>query len=181
MKKSIFNLLIFFIINISLILLIINIFPSSYKMLHPMILGSVLFLFNILMSFNLSLYLDNNWWSFISFLIIIGGLMILFLYFTSFINNMIMSMKMIFWKNFMLKMVILILFIFMMMFYKNKFLIWYKFKEMNYLNLNFLKLLLLYMYMMNLMNLMSIFYLLLTLTLIVKMILMNKYTLRKIN
>nr|YP_010297279.1 NADH dehydrogenase subunit 6 [Lamennaisia nobilis]UML36895.1 NADH dehydrogenase subunit 6 [Lamennaisia sp.] len=175
------NILIFFIINMTIILLLINLIPSHYKSFHPMILGSILMLFNIQLTMNLSIYLPKSWWSFISFLIIIGGLMILFLYFTSFINNMIMNIKLIFLKNFFFKIIIFLMFIMMMFMKMKNFSIWYNnIEEMN-LNNQVNKIIYMYMYNMNFSILISIFYLLTSLTLLVKMLILNKYTLRKIN
>nr|YP_010934917.1 NADH dehydrogenase subunit 6 [Lamennaisia ambigua]WKV28910.1 NADH dehydrogenase subunit 6 [Lamennaisia ambigua] len=173
------NILIMVLINLSTLLLMINLLPMHYNHFHPLILGSILMIFNIMFSLNLSLYLYSSWWSFISFLIIIGGLMILFLYFTSFINNMIMSIKLIFLKNYFFKILICLMFL-MIMFYKfNEFSIWYNYIPQIYKN-KIYKILFMYMYNLNMSMMISIFYLLMSLTFLVKMLISNKFTLRKL-
>nr|YP_010981227.1 NADH dehydrogenase subunit 6 [Exoristobia philippinensis]WOE90357.1 NADH dehydrogenase subunit 6 [Exoristobia philippinensis] len=175
------NFILFLFMNLSIILIIINSFPSHYKLFHPLILGSILMLFNIITNLNISMYLNNNWWSYITFLVIVGGLMILFLYFTSFINNMITSIKMIFFKQMIFKFLIMMIFLILMFTNFNSYLIWYN----NILKFNlyskFNNLMYMYNYNLNLSLIISIFYLLMTLMLLVKMIILNKYTLRKIN
>nr|YP_010131044.1 NADH dehydrogenase subunit 6 [Metaphycus eriococci]QPZ53233.1 NADH dehydrogenase subunit 6 [Metaphycus eriococci] len=189
MMKSM-NLLILFIISFSLINIMINSLISNYKMIHPLIMGTNLMLFNIFVSLNMSMFNNNNWFSYITFLIIVGGMMVLFLYFTSFIMNMNTSLKPNFLMNMNLKMMMILIMMNFMLMFLNKFMIWYNknneiisinsMMNMNLFNKNYY-IMYMYMYNKNIISILSILYLLLSLTLIVKMIMMNKYTLRKIN
>nr|WDE24471.1 NADH dehydrogenase subunit 6 [Psyllaephagus sp.] len=165
--------------------------PSFYKNIHPLIFTIILMMFNIFISMNMSNFSDSGWWSFILFMIIVGSMLVLFLYFTSFINNMIMSLKITFMKNFILKFFITLM---MMMFLmKNLFInlnfwtnLFFEIKKLSNFSNNFYmidpnNLSNMYSYNMNYSTLLSVIYLLAALTFIVKMILINKFTLRKMN
>uniref|UniRef100_A0AAU7BNW1 NADH dehydrogenase subunit 6 n=1 Tax=Psyllaephagus populi TaxID=3122998 RepID=A0AAU7BNW1_9HYME len=165
--------------------------PSFYKNMHPLILTIILMIINILISMNMSTFSDSGWWSFILFMIMVGSMMILFLYFTSFINNMIMSLKMTFIKNFMLKIIMnmmMMMFLMKTLFMKLNFWtnLFFEIKTLKNLSNNYYmidpnNLMNMYSYNMNYSTLISVIYLLVSLTFIVKMILTNKFTLRKMN
>nr|YP_010688325.1 NADH dehydrogenase subunit 6 [Cheiloneurus elegans]WBR65753.1 NADH dehydrogenase subunit 6 [Cheiloneurus elegans] len=175
-----------FITNFITLIIIINLIPSYYKLFHPLILGSILMLMNMLTSINISMYMYNNWWSYITFLVMVGGMMILFLYFTSFINNMIISMKIIFFKNLIFKSLIFLIFMIIMFMNYKKFLIWSSSINLNEINMNLYnknlsKFIIMYTYNLNYNMIICLIYLLISLFLIVKMIISNKYSLRKMN
>nr|YP_011004810.1 NADH dehydrogenase subunit 6 [Anagyrus jenniferae]WPT46951.1 NADH dehydrogenase subunit 6 [Anagyrus jenniferae] len=184
------NYYIILIMNLTILNTMIMMFPSFYKKFHPILMTSLLMVFSILSSMSLSIFYSNSWMSYIMFLVMIGGMMIIFLYFNSFINNMIMSMKFNFITYFNFKLMITsisILFLTLSMF---KFLIWFNnFNEINYLNYYYIMnkmnknliLTLSYIYNKNLSLMITIMYLLIMLTIIVKIIMMNKFMLRKIN
>nr|QMX85845.1 NADH dehydrogenase subunit 6 [Platencyrtus parkeri] len=177
MTKSM-NMIIFIMMNFIFLMILINMIPSNYKNFHPMIMGMFLMTFTTLISINLSINLLYSWWSMIIFIIIMGGLMILFLYFNSFINNMITSFKLMFFKNLMYKITTFIMFLIIYTFKSNKLIYWINY--FNNINQNF-NIILLYFHNFNYNYLFSIFYILISLNLTVKMIIKNKFMLRKLN
>nr|AXS65668.1 NADH dehydrogenase subunit 6 [Cucujoidea sp. 41 KM-2017] len=54
---------------------------------HPLSFGGILFLQTLLTSFSMGLMMYNFWYSYILFLIMVGGMLILFLYMTSIASN----------------------------------------------------------------------------------------------
>nr|YP_010987392.1 NADH dehydrogenase subunit 6 [Anagyrus galinae]WON65607.1 NADH dehydrogenase subunit 6 [Anagyrus galinae] len=185
-----FMTLSFFFLNLSLINLILMNMPNLFKLFHPMIMGIILLFYSIFSSINISIFLNNSWFSYIMFLVMIGGLMILFLYFTSFIDNMISSIKMNMIKLMNLKFLFLMIMMTYIIMMKNKFLILNnKFNEiLNLLELMKFNILnqsnnipMSYMLNKNIIILISIIYILIILTLIVKILMINKFTLRKTN
>nr|YP_010703306.1 NADH dehydrogenase subunit 6 [Anastatus shichengensis]WCO11509.1 NADH dehydrogenase subunit 6 [Anastatus shichengensis] len=166
-----------------------SIFPHKNKMIHPMIMGFNLLLLTILSSININLLFNNHWLSFIIFLIMIGGLMILFLYFTSFISNMNSSIK---WKkliNFPFKLFMLSTFFIMMIMNFNKFIWSNKFIEINnmisisknILMENNIQMNFLFLINKNMNTLLMMMFLIISLTFIVKICINKKFSLRKIN
>lgn len=190
MIKIIIIIQIIIIIIISLFNILINIFPSYNKKIHPIILGILLFFISIINSLNLRIYINNNWFSFIIFLIIIRRIIILFLYFIRFIRNIIISIKFNYIKIIPIKFILIIIFFFIIIKkYRNNF-IWYNnFNEIIKINLlikiNFInekiQYIYIYIYNKNIITLLSIIYLFLCLTIIVKICLNKKYSIRKIN
>nr|YP_002265546.1 NADH dehydrogenase subunit 6 [Chaetosoma scaritides]ACF35105.1 NADH dehydrogenase subunit 6 [Chaetosoma scaritides] len=69
-------------------LLIISLFLSTFSLFlfHPMSLGLILLLQTIMMSI-ISGMMNSFWFSYILFLIMIGGMLILFIYMTSIASN----------------------------------------------------------------------------------------------
>nr|AML26256.1 NADH dehydrogenase subunit 6 [Leiodidae sp. BMNH 1274323] len=65
------------------ILLIIFTIPMK----HPMSMGMMLLLLTFLMCLNMGMLLNQFWFSYILFLIMIGGMLILFIYMTSIASN----------------------------------------------------------------------------------------------
>nr|QES86267.1 NADH dehydrogenase subunit 6 [Diodontus polytylus] len=61
------------------------IFPLMNEEIHPLNLMIILIIYSL--SFSLLINFNNNIYPYILFLIMIGGMMIMFLYFTSLINN----------------------------------------------------------------------------------------------
>lgn len=82
---KIYLFLIIFIWAINILLI-----PIKIKNLHPLILGLIILIYSILISLNLNIFNKSRIYSIIIFLIIVGGFLILFLYFNRFaINNKI--------------------------------------------------------------------------------------------
>nr|YP_010982453.1 NADH dehydrogenase subunit 6 [Cheiloneurus chinensis]WOE90958.1 NADH dehydrogenase subunit 6 [Cheiloneurus chinensis] len=180
------NMSMYMIINMPMMLMMINSIPSYYKTFHPLILGSILMLMNLITSMNISIYLPTNWWSYIIFLIMVGGLMILFMYFTSFINNMIISLKYYLFKNLMFKSLLMLIYIIMINMKFNNYMIWNsninKFDiSQDWMITKMKNFTMMYLYNLNYSMMISIIYLLISLFLIVKMIIINKFSLRKMN
>nr|YP_010555738.1 NADH dehydrogenase subunit 6 [Eupelmus anpingensis]UYR45767.1 NADH dehydrogenase subunit 6 [Eupelmus anpingensis] len=162
--------------------------PSYNYNFHPLFYGIILFLYTLFTLINMSLNFLNNWFSYITFLILIGGLMIIFLYFTSFISNMKISMKWSFLKMIPFKNFMFILFIIInLIFNFNQFMSPMKINEMNSYNFMILNLKENYFFSFifiknkNLNIIMCMIYLLICLTFIVKICIIKKFTLRKIN
>nr|QVT11035.1 NADH dehydrogenase subunit 6 [Muscidifurax sinesensilla] len=183
MMKFIFmfyiNLLLLMVL-FSMLIISITVY-SNY--IHPLLLGLILLVFSMIMSIDMSIYNYTHWFSYIMFLIIVGGLMIIFMYFISLINNMKMYIN---WNNLIImpvKMMMLLLLLFIMMnsmlenmFWLNNLNITKIFltnNEMNSIN---------YMYTLKAHpTVISMIYLFFCLTLIVKIIINKKIMLRKIN
>nr|YP_009176330.1 NADH dehydrogenase subunit 6 [Megaphragma amalphitanum]ALI86578.1 NADH dehydrogenase subunit 6 [Megaphragma amalphitanum] len=175
--------------NMIMINMILNLIPSYNKNLNPLIMSLNLLMLAIMSSLNINLLSNYSMCAFIMYLIIIGGLMIMFLYFTSFINNLKMMIK---WNYLiMLPIKFYLMFLTMIMFLLNINLIlsWIKLNEINsmnfinYLNQMNLNIEIMYMYMFNknFITILSMIYLFMCLTLIVKMYINKKMSLRKIN
>lgn len=186
MIKLIYLNQIYLLISISIISLIIQSFPTNNLNTHPLILILILFLITITSSFNIRIFFNNHWFSFLVFLIIIGGIIIIFIYFIRFINNIKTSIKLNFLKSYPIK-IFLLIFITLIIFKNiNRNLFVIRFNEINSIftnfNLNSISYLtLIYLYPKNSSTLISIIYLLISLTIIVKICLIKKLTLRKIN
>nr|YP_010934904.1 NADH dehydrogenase subunit 6 [Tassonia gloriae]WKV28895.1 NADH dehydrogenase subunit 6 [Tassonia gloriae] len=181
MKNSL-NFYIFLMTSFPILLILITSFPSHYKNLHPLVLGLTLMIMNIFSSINISLLYNSSWWSFITFLIIVGGLMIIFMYFTSFISNLMTSIKLNFFKNLFFKNLLTILFFIILFMNFNMFSIDLSYIHQFQPNKNFTNNINQnYFYSMNIMIIISIIYLLIAMFMIVKMIILNKFSLRKAN
>lgn len=189
--KNLFNinLFIFFII---FLIIIINLIISYNKNIHPLIVGIVLLLLSIINSININIIIDNHWYSFLIYLIIIGGILILFLYFTSFVINIKFFIE---WRNLKIFPVKFMLFIIinliLILIYSKINFLCNKFNEINNLNENYiynfnysnnlLTLIYLYNKSINFITLFIIIYLFFVLTIIVKICLFKKKTIRKLN
>nr|QKW88336.1 NADH dehydrogenase subunit 6 [Trichagalma acutissimae] len=168
----------YFFMLILLISFMILLTSFLMKNLHPLILGLIMLTYSIMISLNLNIFNKSSIYSMMMFLIIIGGFLILFMYFNSFaINN-----KMIFNNNLWIKFIynmFLIHMLIMMIIYKNNlfnmilFLNVKLMELMSIMNYNFLNnennINLIYMKFYNL-TLFLMIYLLYTLIIIVKII-----------
>lgn len=170
----------------SLAILLIHSFPSHNKKTHPIILIINLLLLITISTINLTLLKNTSLLPFILFIIIIGGMIIIFIYFISFINNIKTSIK---WKN-LLTYPIKILF-----FLIGTTLILIKTNQSNWTN-NFIEtnpiwtnlnptilnnINKLYIHPISHSTIISIIYIFICLTLIVKFIIKKKKSLRKLN
>nr|AHA52533.1 NADH dehydrogenase subunit 6 [Homolobus sp. QL-2013] len=73
-----------------LFMFFILIIPSHLIKFHPLSLNLLLILYTIIMILKLNYWNNMFWYSYMMFLIIVGGIMILFLYLTSISNNEMM-------------------------------------------------------------------------------------------
>nr|WPS67074.1 NADH dehydrogenase subunit 6 [Hyssopus sp. 1 HHL-2023a] len=190
MMKSLIFMKLMILISMSLFNILLNSLPSHNKNMHPILMSLILLSLSTLSSMNISILNDNHWFSYLMFLIIIGGLMIIFLYFTSFINNMKMTMKLNYLTIFPFKMLLMMIFIMMLFIYMNKYFMWFN----NFLEINNFKMLMknmnffinnqslyLYLFNKNFTTIISMIYLLMCLTFIVKFCMNKKLMLRKMN
>uniref|UniRef100_A0AB38ZLG7 NADH dehydrogenase subunit 6 n=1 Tax=Latuspina sp. TaxID=3138292 RepID=A0AB38ZLG7_9HYME len=165
---------------------------SSFMMknLHPLILGLIMLMYSIIISLNLNIFNKSSIYSMMMYLIIIGGFLILFMYFNSFaINN-----KMIFNINLLIKSIyniLLINMLILLIMYKNNlfnmilFLNMKLLEMMSFMNMSFHlnedNIDLIYMKFNNL-TLFLMIYLLYTLIIIVKIIYyLNPKSVRQLN
>lgn len=72
---------------------------------------------------------SNYWYSYILFLIIIGGLIILFIYFTSIASNSLINFNINFIKYFFLKSILFTIFFLIILFFNSKFIYYTNFLE----------------------------------------------------
>lgn len=180
---NILTLQIYFLITISILIIIIHSFNSHNNKIHPLILISILLCLLIISSFHIRLYFNDHFFSFLIFLIIVGGIIIIFLYFIRFINNIKTSIKSLFLKNYFIKILLILTFSWIIFNLNSNWL--NNFNEIIPLNkiitnslnnLNYL-----YIYPKNYITLFLILFILFTLTIIVKICLKKKISLRKIN
>nr|ALO77185.1 NADH deshydrogenase subunit 6 [Carpelimus sp. CAR01] len=69
------------------ILLMINFSMTFMFLNHPISMGFILLMQTLTTALSMNLILKNAWFSYIIFLIMIGGLLIIFIYMTSLISN----------------------------------------------------------------------------------------------
>nr|UAA82149.1 NADH dehydrogenase subunit 6 [Micranisa ralianga] len=187
MMKPMIYIQIYLIIMIFMVHFLIFSFPTYPSKLHPLMLMLILLLLMILSSFLMNQFNNNHWFSYIMFLIMVGGMMIIFLYFTSFTSNMKMSLNWIYVTSLPIKFLMMMSFFIMYFKIMNIMLPWNnKYNEISSL-VKYTKFdainncMFIYMYNKNYSMLISIIYLLICLTLIVKIMINKKLMLRKIS
>lgn len=143
-----------------MILLILN---------HPLSLGFILIVQTILVSILLGLFSQTFWFTYILFLVIIGGILILFIYVISLISNKIIK------KNFNFQIFGLLIFVSsLIIIFKNSFLTFNNYEILPTWDINILfsessiNLLKLYNFPINLINILIIIYLFFLLIVVVK-------------
>nr|YP_003204692.1 NADH dehydrogenase subunit 6 [Evania appendigaster]ACL36009.1 NADH dehydrogenase subunit 6 [Evania appendigaster] len=104
---------------ISLTLMLIMFLMISAKMMTPLLAGTSLMLYNVYTIIQMNMFTVNFWYSYITFLIMVGGLMIMFMYFSSLSSNINLSLK---WKFPLSMMMLMILYIMMTIYMKKLFL-----------------------------------------------------------
>lgn len=167
------------------LIIIINILTTT---LHPIILIFNLITLNILLCVIISLWKSNYIYSFLIFLIIIRGLLIIFIYFSRIVAN---EQTLFNWKSFLKPLLLSTLNLFILIFYTFKYFIgiqnihFYNFNESNPLNIIFnfknLNILNIYIYPFNNLTIMSIIFLLLSFFRIIKInSSSHSYAIRKI-
>nr|UZT67485.1 NADH dehydrogenase subunit 6 [Ganaspini sp. ZJUH 20220007] len=98
-----------------LLLMIMLIFMMNFESLHPLVIGSLMLSISIIVSLMMNMFNKTGIYSMIMYLIVIGGFLILFLYFNSFIMNekmLVLSMiniKMFIYKFFLLVMCLMLM------------------------------------------------------------------------
>nr|QKZ95164.1 NADH dehydrogenase subunit 6 [Habrobracon hebetor] len=112
---------IYFFMFFDFILIMIMILPSNLYSFHPLTLNIILIFYIIIFTLKMNFLLNSYWYSYILFLLMIGGLMILFMYFTSLMNNELFYFKLEFNIYQILKILFLLNLLYFMM------------KELNYL------------------------------------------------
>nr|YP_010381745.1 NADH dehydrogenase subunit 6 [Symplanella unipuncta]UDL72133.1 NADH dehydrogenase subunit 6 [Symplanella unipuncta] len=100
----------------TMIMLYLTILTPMFN--HPISLGFILLIQTILISLNLSMNLESSWYSYILFITIIGGMMVMFMYMASISSNQKFKIM-----NFKMIMISILLFFFLMFFLKKNFLI----------------------------------------------------------
>nr|QUJ09551.1 NADH dehydrogenase subunit 6 [Telenomus remus] len=103
LSKNIFPMFIFIIMMMTILT------PLNNKFLNPMMVNINIIIFTILLMMYLNLMNKTNWFSILIFLVMIGGMMILFLYLNSFAINESSSNNKYLMKNLEMKMAFLIL------------------------------------------------------------------------
>nr|YP_009347411.1 NADH dehydrogenase subunit 6 [Aporia martineti]APU93519.1 NADH dehydrogenase subunit 6 [Aporia martineti] len=117
----------FMMISLSLIMFFIN---------HPLMMGLLILCQTMLLSLLMGIYINTYWFSYILFLIFLGGLLVLFIYISSIASNEMMKFSKKIKFNFFLLLMITFTFI---IYYKNYILIdYYNNNEMNNFNQYFL-------------------------------------------
>nr|QRW36329.1 NADH dehydrogenase subunit 6 [Hydroporus despectus] len=168
------------IISLNLMLSMIFLFMN-----HPMSMGMILMIQTILIVLITGMYSYSFWFSYILFLIMIGGMLILFMYMTSLVSNE----KFLYSKNITLSIMMMLIIIMIMYIIKDSMLINYIQKNSNmceslnnmtlYKNENLNSLFMLYNNPNFLINILMINYLLITLIAVVKITKSNTGPLRQ--
>nr|YP_009734520.1 NADH dehydrogenase subunit 6 [Acropyga sauteri]QBG38683.1 NADH dehydrogenase subunit 6 [Acropyga sauteri] len=175
------NIVIIFILFMTLFILLTNIMNSN-----PIMIMINLLMYSMMICIKISLWKSNFLYSIILFLIMISGLLIIFIYFSSLISNEKINFKFnkLLYMNLIFNFIILIMLNYNLNFMssKQKKFNFYeinpimKINEMNYQNI-----LSLYEYPFNNLTIISMFYLLITLISIIKICSIKSMTLRKIS
>nr|UEP16616.1 NADH dehydrogenase subunit 6 [Botanophila rubrifrons] len=162
------------------IMLMINLIFMNMK--HPLAMGFILLMQTTMICIISSLMTNSFWYSYILFLIFIGGMLVLFIYVTSLASNEMFSFSM---KLMIISFIFFITLMIILMFFDKKFLIMYSNLEINsiinmnsYLMENSISVNKLYNYPNNMMTILLINYLLITLIVIIKITKLYKGPLR---
>nr|YP_010693838.1 NADH dehydrogenase subunit 6 [Tachina lateromaculata]WCD42068.1 NADH dehydrogenase subunit 6 [Tachina lateromaculata] len=152
------------------------------NMKHPLAMGLILLIQTTLISLTSGLMSKTFWFSYILFLVFIGGMLVLFIYVTSLASNEMFSFSI---KLMMISMLIIFMMMTSMYFVDKNLLMQYKNLEMNsiynmnsYIMENSLSLNKLYNYPTNIMTILLMNYLLITLIAVVKITKLFKGPLR---
>nr|YP_009735177.1 NADH dehydrogenase subunit 6 [Acropyga panamensis]QBG38670.1 NADH dehydrogenase subunit 6 [Acropyga panamensis] len=167
-------------------ILLIILFMLTIKLFNPIMIMINILAYSLMICIKISLWKSNFMYSIILFLIMISGLLIIFLYFSSLIANEKMNFKLN--KLLFLNMILNLIIFYMLnsiydfnLFKTKKF----NFSEINLIyninEMNYQNLLNLYEYPFNNMTIMSMLYLLISLFSIVKICSIKYLTLRKIS
>nr|DAC76893.1 TPA_asm: NADH dehydrogenase subunit 6 [Pseudomyrmex dendroicus] len=164
-------------------LMIMIMMMMSLNNFHPIHLIILMILYSIMISINLSILKKSFMYSIMLFLMMISGVMIIFLYFSSLISNE--KIYMLIWK----KWIFMILLSSLLMFYGLKFMMniqsinsSYEFKSFNMYQTNlFSNIEWIYLYPFNSMSILCMTFLLITMFTVIKIMSSKSMPLRKIN
>nr|AHA52569.1 NADH dehydrogenase subunit 6 [Pselaphanus sp. QL-2013] len=167
---------------INFLMLMILILPSHLFQFNPLFYSLMLLIYSIMIILKLNMFNNNYWYSYILFLIMIGGVLILFMYLTSVSNNEI------FYINF--KYIIIFLMKLFLLFFIMYFMLKFVMINMNIFSTETLDLMKLnmniywlfkYLYMNNffMLNMFIILYLLMMMIISVMICLKNKMPMRQ--
>nr|YP_009536179.1 NADH dehydrogenase subunit 6 [Nemorilla maculosa]AYM35210.1 NADH dehydrogenase subunit 6 [Nemorilla maculosa] len=152
------------------------------NMKHPLAMGLMLLIQTTLISFTSGLISKTFWFSYILFLVFLGGMLVLFIYITSLASNEMFSFSI---KLMMISTLMFIMMIMILLMIDKNLLINYKNLEMksinnlnSYIMENSLSLNKLYNYPTNMLTIMLMIYLLITLIAVVKITKLFKGPLR---
>nr|AHA52485.1 NADH dehydrogenase subunit 6 [Capitonius sp. QL-2013] len=82
-----------FIMILDIVMFVIMLIPSNFLKFHPFMLSLILGFYTIVLVLKLNILNNNYWYSYLLFLLMIGGVMILILYLTSISNNELFKMN----------------------------------------------------------------------------------------
>nr|WVH38364.1 NADH dehydrogenase subunit 6 [Carausius morosus] len=139
---------------------------------HPLSMGVTIIMQTIIISVMMSMLYKSSWFAFILFLMYVGGMMVLFIYVTSLIPNMMFSFNM---KNSMM----VFMSITLMMILEKKYFMMNN--DMSSININTSMLTKMYSMPFNMMVIMMASYLLLTMITVFKITEINKGPIRFMN
>nr|YP_010385084.1 NADH dehydrogenase subunit 6 [Lydina aenea]UPL65094.1 NADH dehydrogenase subunit 6 [Lydina aenea] len=162
------------------LMLIFNFIFMNMK--HPLAMGLILLIQTMLISSSSGLMTKSFWFSYILFLVFLGGMLVLFIYVTSLASNEMFSFSI---KLMMMSLMLFLMMMMMLYLYKKNLLMQYKNLEIqsiynlnSYIKENALSLNKLYNYPNNLLTILLMNYLLITLIVVVKITKMFKGPLR---
>nr|UFZ12862.1 NADH dehydrogenase subunit 6 [Chloroniella peringueyi] len=139
------------------------------QMNHPLAMGLILLLQTIMICLFSGLLIQTFWFSYILFLIMLGGMLVLFIYMTSLASNELFSISI---KTLIINIIILMM-IFLIMIFENSFSNYFNsidsYPEIYMINENKIELIKLYNYPTMNLTILLINYLFLTLIIIVKL------------
>nr|YP_010117789.1 NADH dehydrogenase subunit 6 [Diplonevra peregrina]QPN53562.1 NADH dehydrogenase subunit 6 [Diplonevra peregrina] len=150
------NLLIIFIILFSFIFM---------QMIHPLSMGLILLLQTLLISLLIGLMNETYWFSYILFLVFLGGMLILFIYVTSTASNETFNLSI---NQFFFSIMFMIIMLFLLFIYDDMINNLYYTNMMNFNTENSMNLIKLFNYPTNLITILLMNYLLITLIAVVK-------------
>nr|YP_009175375.1 NADH dehydrogenase subunit 6 [Neuronema laminatum]AKZ17623.1 NADH dehydrogenase subunit 6 [Neuronema laminatum] len=163
-----------------LILMSIMLTFNFINMIHPLSMGLILLMQTIIISLLCGLMTYTYWFSYILFLIMVGGMLILFIYMTSLASNELFIFKM---NNLLYNLIIFFIFLISILLYDNFFSMMINLENMQFMNMmmeeNSSNLIKLYNNPSMNMTLMLINYLLLTLIIVIKITNINYGPLRQ--
>nr|YP_010719168.1 NADH dehydrogenase subunit 6 [Sirex nitobei]WDR47218.1 NADH dehydrogenase subunit 6 [Sirex nitobei] len=168
-------------------MLILSLTPLKSKFLHPLNLIFIVILYTISISLISNILMNSTWYSYIIFLTIISGMMILFMYFISIKSSNNLQLKKYFIQNFIYKMLfIMMLYLYLWMFYDqltffiqmNSSEILNTFQISSFININSMNSLFMFMSFSFKMTLILICYLMLIMFISTKLSLLTKGSLR---
>nr|AHA52557.1 NADH dehydrogenase subunit 6 [Pambolus sp. QL-2013] len=106
------NMFMYLVIFIDFILIILILLPSNLYKFHPLLLSLILIFYIIFLVIKMNFFTNSYWYSYMLFLVMVGGLMILFMYFTSLMNNELFIFNYLYYIYFYLKFLFILMLIY---------------------------------------------------------------------